>query len=113
MKPNTTENTSGLSLTDIQANPSLLVKTLQDPNKALALLKYLFNLEYLQSINIILVIVSRLQQIIPVFIAKSAGQLAILTWILNFGGAAGNKQKDLKNKKKISTCTPLFLFFFT
>jgi len=35
-----------------------------------------------------LVITSRLQQIIPVYNSKSAGQLALVTWALNFVGAA-------------------------
>jgi len=45
------------------------------------------NLEYLQSFTIILLIVSRMQQIVPVYMQRSAGQLAILTWLLNFAGA--------------------------
>jgi len=72
-----------------EKNQSCTKQTNKQTNKHELVLRALLNLEYLQSVNIILVIVSRMQQIIPVYRAKSAGQLAIITWILNFLGAAG------------------------
>jgi hypothetical protein len=88
-------------------------------------LRAFLTLENMQSFNIFLVIVSRLQQIIPVYQSKSAGQLAVITWILNFAGAAGKtrkkkieenhnvKIKEMKNERKKSFVDLIFVFLFS
>lgn len=43
---------------------------------------------YLQTFTIPIMILSRIPQIVSNFKAKSTGQLALLTWLLNFGGSA-------------------------
>jgi len=45
-------------------------------------------LNFLQAFNIVVLIASRVPQIYSTFQAKSAGQLALLTWLLNFAGTA-------------------------
>jgi len=42
----------------------------------------------LQAFNIVILIFARIPQIWTNFSSKSAGQLALITWLLNFGGAA-------------------------